>query len=98
MTHYFLEEGQIKSSEDVCHKNKVELLINVMHHHMEGILQETEQPRKFSNQVFIGLLYSEIVLNGLNIVIDVREWAILTEGMKCICKGFWWCKFFMYGG
>ena len=56
--------------------SKVELLIYVMHHHMEGTLQEIEQPRKFSNQVFTGLLYSEIVLNGLNIVIDVREWII----------------------
>ena len=42
---------------------------------MEDTLQEKEQPIKFSNQVFIGLLYSEIVLNGLNIVIDVRERA-----------------------
>ena len=32
--------------------------------------------QKFFNQVFTGLLYSEIVLNGLNIVIDVREWVI----------------------
>ena len=53
--------------------SKVELLISVMHHHTEGTLQETKQPKKFSNQVFIGLLYSETVLNGLNIVIDVRE-------------------------
>ena len=37
---------------------------NVMHHHMEDTLQEIEQPIKFSNQVFIGLLYSKIVLNG----------------------------------
>ena len=29
-----------------------------------GGLQETEQPTKFSNQVFIGLLFSRIVLNG----------------------------------
>ena len=36
----------------------------VMHHHMEDILQEIKQPRKFSNQVFIGLLYSMTVLNG----------------------------------
>ena len=42
MTHYCLEEGQIKSSDDVCQKmSKVELLINVMHQHMEGTLQET---------------------------------------------------------
>ena len=32
--------------------------------------------KKFSNKVFTGLLYSEIVLNGLNIMIDVIEWAI----------------------
>ena len=54
----------------------MKLLINIMHHHMEGTLQETEQSRKFSNQVFTCLLYSKIVLNGLNVVIDVREWAI----------------------
>ena len=51
----------------------MELLISVMHHHMEGTLQETEQPRKFSNQVITGLLYSEIILNGLSIVIDFKE-------------------------
>ena len=44
-----------------------------MHHHMEDTLQETEQPIKFSNQVFIGLLYSNTVLNGLYIMIIVRE-------------------------
>ena len=44
--------------------NKVKLLINAMHHHMEDILQEIEQPKKFSNQDFIGLLYSKTVLNG----------------------------------
>ena len=60
----------------MCQKmSKVELLISFMHHHMEDTLQETEQPRKFSNHVFIGLFYSKTVLNGLNIVIDVREWA-----------------------
>ena len=35
-----------------------------MHYHMKDTLQETEQPRKFSYQVFIGLLYSKTVLNG----------------------------------
>ena len=54
----------------------MELLINVMHHHMKGTLQEIEHPRNFSNQVFTGLLYSETILNGSNIVIDVKEWAI----------------------
>ena len=56
--------------------SKVELLISVMHDHTEGTLQEIEQPRKFSNQVFIGLLYLETIMNGLNIVIDVKEWTI----------------------
>ena len=46
-----------------------------MHHHMEDTLQETRQLRKFSNQDFIGLLYSKIVLNGYNIVMLVRECA-----------------------
>ena len=41
-----------------------EILINAMHHHMEDILQETKQSIKFSNQIFIGLLYSRIFLNG----------------------------------
>ena len=46
-----------------------------MHHHIEDTLQETGQPRKFYNQDFIGLLFSETVLNGLNIVIDAKEWT-----------------------
>ena len=57
-------------------QNKLELWINVINHHMEDTLQETEQARKFSNHVHIDQLYSETVLNGLNIVTDVREWAI----------------------
>ena len=74
MTHCCLEDGKIRSSEDVFQKmSKVELLISFMHHHIEGTLQETEQPKKFSNQVFTGLLYSETVLNGLNIVMNVKE-------------------------
>ena len=35
-----------------------------MDHHMEDTLQETKQPRKFSNQDFVGPLYSKTVLNG----------------------------------
>ena len=67
-------EGQIRSLEDVCQKmRKVELLISVMHHQMDDTLKETEHPRKFSNQVFISLPYSETILNGLSSVIDVRE-------------------------
>ena len=74
MTHCYLEEGQTRSSEDVFQKmSKVELLISTMHHHMQGTLQEIEQPKKLTNQVFTGLLYSETFLNGLSIVIDVRE-------------------------
>ena len=65
MAHFCLEEGHIKLSEDVCQKmSKVELLINVMHHHMENTLQEKEQHIKFFNKVFIGLLYSKTVMNG----------------------------------
>ena len=57
-------------------QNKLELWINVIHHHMEETLKEIEQPRKFSSQVFIDQLYLGTVLNGLNTVINVREWAI----------------------
>ena len=53
--------------------NKVKFLINVMHHYMEDTLQEIEQPIKFSNQVFIGLLFLKTVLNGQNMVINVRD-------------------------
>ena len=77
MTKCCLEVRQIRSSKNVFQKmSKVELSISVMHHYTEGTLLKIEQPRKFSNQVFIGLFYSETVLNGLNIVIDVKEWAI----------------------
>ena len=47
MTHCCLDEGKIRSLEDVSQKmSKVELLINVMHHHIEDTLQEKEQPKK----------------------------------------------------
>ena len=99
MTQCFLEEEHILSSEDAYQRqNTMEFWINVMHHHMEDTFQETEQPRKFSNQVFIIQLYSDIVLNGLNIVIDVKEWATSIEEVRCLCKESWWCRFFMYGG
>ena len=76
MTHCYSEDEQIRSSEDVCQRQKkLKFWINVMHHHMEDTLQETGQPRKFYNQDFIGLPYSETILNELNIVIDAREWA-----------------------
>ena len=51
---------------------------------MEDTLQEIKQLYKFSNYVFIGQLYSEIVMNGSNIVIDVKEWATLVEEMRCL--------------
>ena len=66
--------------------NKAEFYMNVMHHHMEDILQETKQPTRFSNQVFIGLPFLKIVLSGLNFVINAREWEASTEDMKCPCK------------
>ena len=65
---------------------------------MEDTLQEIEQPEKFFNQIFIGQLYSETILNGLNIVTDVREWETSIEEMRCVCKELWWFRFFMYGG
>ena len=80
----------------------------IMHHHIEDILQETKQPIKFSNQVFIGLPYSKIVLSELNFVIypkkkelnfviNAREWEISAEDMKCPYKVSWWCSFLMCG-
>ena len=97
MTHCFLEEEQIILLEDVYQRqNNLELWINAIHHHMEDTFKETEQPRKFSNQVFIGQLYSGTVLNGLNTVTDVREWATSTEKMRCLCKELWWCGFLIY--
>ena len=62
-----------------------------------GHFQETKQPIKFSNQVFISLPFSKIVLSGLNFVINAREWEISAEDMKCPCKVSWWCSFFMCG-
>ena len=67
--------------------NKAEFYMNVMHHHMEDILQETKQPIKFSNYLFIGLPFSKIVLSGLNFVINAREWEVSSQDMKCLCKG-----------
>ena len=55
MIHCFLEEEHIRLLEDVYQRqNKKEFWINIMHHHKEGILQETKQPRKFSSQGFFG--------------------------------------------
>ena len=44
--------------------NREKFYKNVMHHLMEDTLQEIKQPTKFSNQVFIGLQLSRIVMNG----------------------------------
>ena len=87
MTHWFLEEEHIRLLEDVYQRqNKLELWINAIHYHMEDTLQETEQLRKLSSRVFIGQLYSKIVMNGLNTVTDVREWATSIEEIRCLCK------------
>ena len=57
--------GVICSSKDVYQKvSKARFYKNVMHHHMEHILQEIKQPTKFSSLVFIGLLFSRTILNG----------------------------------
>ena len=96
-THCFLEEDQIRLLEDMYQRqNKLELWIDAIHHHMDDTLQEKEQLRKIFGQVFIGQLYLKIVMNGSNIVTDVREWAILVEEMRCLYKELWWCRFFMY--
>ena len=57
MTYYCFEEEHIRLSKDVYQKqNKVKFLINVMHHHMEDTLQETEQPRKILQSGFYWLI------------------------------------------
>ena len=43
---------------------KARFYMNVMHHHMEDILQETKQPTKFSRLDFIDLQFLRTVLNG----------------------------------
>ena len=65
---------------------------------MEDTLQETGQLRKFCSKVFIGQIYSKIVMNGSNIVTDVRDWATSIEEMRCLYQELWWFRFFMYEG
>ena len=57
--------------------------MNVMHNHMGGTFQEKEQLIRYSNLDFIGPLSSEIVLNGLNYVIDAKILEISVAEMKC---------------
>ena len=57
--------------------------MNAMHHHMGGTFQEKEQLIRYSNLDFIGPLSSEIVLNGLNYVIDAKILEISVAEMKC---------------
>ena len=54
-----------------------------MHHHMGGTFQEKEQLIRYSNLDFIGPLSSEIVLSGLNCVIDAKRLEISAAEMKC---------------
>ena len=64
---------------------------------MKDALQKTKQPRKFSNQVFIGQLYSKTVMNRSNIVTDVKKWTTSIEEMRCLWKESWWCRFLCMG-
>ena len=57
--------------------------MNAMHHHMGGIFQDKEQLIRYSNLDFIGPLSSEIVLSGLNYVIDAKRLEISVAEMKC---------------
>ena len=57
--------------------------MNDMHHHMGGIFQEKERLIRYSNLDFIGPLSSEIVLSGLNYVIDAKRLEISAVEMKC---------------
>ena len=50
--------------------------MNAMHHHMGGTFQEKEQLIRYSNLDFISPLSSEIVLSGLNCVIDAKRLEI----------------------
>ena len=57
--------------------------MNDMHHHMGGIFQEKERLIRYSNLDFIGPLSLEIVLSGLNYVIDAKRLEISAAEMKC---------------
>ena len=48
-----------------------------------GIFLEKEQLTRYSNLYFIGLISSEIVLNGSNCVIDAKRLEISAAEMKC---------------
>ena len=72
--------------------------MNAMHHHMGGIFLEKEQLIRYSNQDFIGQLFSGTVLNGSNYVIDAKRLEISAAEMKCPYEAYWWCKFLMYEG
>ena len=54
-----------------------------MHHLMGGTFQEKVQLIRYSNRDFIGPLFSEIVLNGLNYVTDAKRLEISAAEMKC---------------
>ena len=56
--------------------NKEKFWTNAMLHLMGGTFQEKEQLIRYSNQDFIGPLFSEIVLNGLNYVTDAKRLEI----------------------
>ena len=68
----------------MCHKmNKEKFWMNAMHHLMGGTSQEKEQLKRYSNQDFIGSLFSEIVLNGLKYATDAKRLEISAAEMKC---------------
>ena len=57
--------------------------MNAMQHLMGGTSHEKEQLIKYSNLDFIGQLFSEIALNGLNYVTDAKRLEISAAEMKC---------------
>ena len=50
---------------------------------MKGIFLEKEQLTRYYSLDFIGPLFSEIVLNGSNCVIDAKRLEISVAEMKC---------------
>jgi len=61
---------------------------NAIIHHMEDILMEKRQLRKFSHQVSFGLHYSKTHMICCKDVIDAKEQEASLEDMRCHYKTF----------
>ena len=85
MTHIFVKKEQMVLLDVVyLSMNRSKSYVSVTPRPMEDTMRETELRIRYYNLVFIGLLFSRMLVSLSYLVMNVKELVILVDVRKCL--------------